>query len=73
MHKEHNAAALVQNSCDMCFFNSHLSCVLNNHIDRKKLGILKTFECNKCKFSEKSKGVLQYHEHPKHTKKHPNM
>ena len=69
MHKEHNSAAPVQKSCDMCLFISHLSCVLKNHIDRKPLGILKTFECNKCDFSANSKGVHMHHEHLKHKKK----
>ena len=68
MHKEHNGAAPVQKSCDICSFTSHLSRVLKNHIDRKHLGILKTFECNKCDFSAKSKGVLKHHEHLKHKK-----
>ena len=66
MHKEHNGAAHVQKSCDMCLFTSHLSRVLKNHIDRKHLGTLKTFECNKCDFSAKSKGVFKHHEHLKH-------
>ena len=73
MHKEHNGAAPVQKSCDMCLFTSHLSCVLKNHIDRKNLSILKTFECNKCDFSAKSNGVLKHHEHLKHKKSHPNV
>ena len=41
MHKEHNGAAPVQKSCIMCLFTSHLSHVLNNHIDRTHLGISK--------------------------------
>ena len=44
MHKEHNGAAPVQKSSDMCLFTSHLSHILKNPIDRKHLGILKTFE-----------------------------
>ena len=71
MHKEHNATTLVQNPCDMCLFTSHLSCLLKNHIERKQLGILKTFECIKFDFSAKSKGVLKHHEHLKHTQKPP--
>ena len=54
MHKEHNGVAPFQNSCDMCLFTSHLSGVLKNHINRKHLGLLKTFECNKYDFSAKS-------------------
>ena len=70
MHKEHNGAASVQRLCDMCSFTSHLSCVLH----RKHLGILKTFECNKCYFSAKRKGVqLKHHEHLRHKRSHPNM
>ena len=68
MHREHNGAPPVQKSCDMCSFTSHLSCVLKNHINRKHLGILKTFECNKCNFSAKSKGVHKHHENVKHKK-----
>ena len=71
MHKEHNGAVPFQKSCNMRSFTSHLSCVLKNHIDRKHLGSLKTFECNKCDFSAKSKGVLKHHEHFKHKKKPP--
>ena len=37
MHKEHNGATPVQESCDMCSFTSHLSSVLKKHIDRKHL------------------------------------
>ena len=66
MHKEHNGAAHVQKSCNMCLFTSHLSCVLKKHIDRKQLGTLKTFECNMFDFSAKSKGVHEHHEHLKH-------
>ena len=55
MHKEHNGAARVQKSCNMCLFTSHLSWVLQKHIDRKQLGTLKTFECNMCDFSAKHK------------------
>ena len=54
MHKEHNGAAPVQKSCDLCLFTSHLSRILKNHINRKHLGILKPFECNQCDFSAKS-------------------
>ena len=68
MHKEHNGAAPVQKSCDMCLFTSHLSRVLKNLIDSKHLGILKTFVCNRCDFSAKSKGVLKHHEQLKHKK-----
>ena len=68
MPKEHNGAVPVQKSCNMCSFTSHLSRVLKNHIDRKHLGILKTFECNKYDFSAKSKGELKHHEHLKHKK-----
>ena len=34
VHKEHNGANLVQKSCDMCSFTSHLShgLRLKNHI-----------------------------------------
>ena len=71
MHKEHNGAAPVQKSCNMSLFTSHLSRVLKNHIDRKHLGILKMFECNKRNFSAKSKGVLKHHEHLKRNKKPP--
>ena len=53
MHKELNGAALVQKSCNMCLFTSHLSHNLKNHINRKHLDILKTFECNGCDFSAK--------------------
>ena len=73
MHKEHNGAAPVQKSCNMCQFTSHLSRVLKRHIDRKPLGLLKTFECNKCNISSKSKCVLNHHEHIKHKKNHPDM
>ena len=68
MHKEHNGAAQVQKSCKMCLFTSHLAHILINHIDSKHLGTLKTFECNKCDFSAKSKGVLEYREPLKHKK-----
>ena len=68
MNKEHNGAAHVQKSCNMCLFTSHLSHILMNHFDRKHLGALKTFECNKCDFSAKSKVVLEHHEHLKHKK-----
>ena len=71
MHKEHNGAAPVQKSCNMCLFTSHLSCVRKNHIDRMHLGILKMFECNKCDISAMSKGVPEHHEHLKHNKKPP--
>ena len=54
MHKEHNGAAPVQKSCDLCLFTSHLLRILKNHIDRKHLGIFKLFECKKCDFSAKS-------------------
>ena len=57
MHKEHNGAAPVQKSCNMCLLTFHLSGVLKNHISMKHLGILKTFERNKYDFSAKSKGV----------------
>ena len=57
----------------MCLFTSLLSHVLKNHIDRKHLGILKTFECNKWDFSAKGKGVLKHHEHIRHKKRHPNV
>ena len=50
MHKEHNGPAPVQMSCNMCFFTSHLSRVLNNHIDQKHIGNLKTLEYNKRDF-----------------------
>ena len=74
MHKEHNGAPPVQKSCNMCSFTSHLSRVLKNQINRKHLGILKTFEYNKCNFSAKSKGVPEHHEHLKHNQKsHLNM
>ena len=73
MHKEHNGAAPVRKSCNICSFTSHLSRVLKNHIDLKHQDILKTFECNKCDFFANSKGVLKYHEHLKHKKKHPKM
>ena len=66
MHKEHNGAAPVQKSCDMCSVTSYMSRVVKNHIDRKHLGILKTFECNKFDFSAKNKGVLKHHEYLKH-------
>ena len=72
MHKEHNGAAPVQKSCDMCLFTSHLLCVLKNNIDRMHLGTLKMFECNKCDFNAKSKGVLNHHKHLKH-KKNPTL
>ena len=68
MHKEHNGAAPVQKSCNMCFFTRSKE----SH-RQEALGILKTFECNKCDVSAKSKGVLKHHEHLKHKKKHPNM
>ena len=68
MHKEHNGAAPVQKSCNMCLFTSHLSHVLKNHINRKHLDTLKMFECNKCDFSAKRKGVLKHHKHLKHKK-----
>ena len=73
MHKEHNGAAPVQKSCDMCLLTSHLSRVLKNHIDRKNLGILEMFECNKCNFSAKIKCVLKNREYLKHKKSNPNM
>ena len=63
MHKEGNDAAHVQKSCNMCLFTSHMPCVLKNDINRKHLGILKRFECNKWDFSAKTKCVLKYHEH----------
>ena len=66
MHKENNGPAPVQHSCDMCLFTSYLSCVLKSHLDRKHLGISKTFVCNRWDFSAKSKGVLKHHEHLKH-------
>ena len=66
MHKEHNGAALVQKSCDMCWFTFYLSHVLKNHIDRKHIGILKTFGCNNCDYSAKRKGVLKHHKHLRH-------
>ena len=69
MHKEHNGAAPVQKSFHMCLFTFHLPRVLKNHINRKHIGILKTFECNKCDFYAKSIGVLKHHEHLKHYKK----
>ena len=69
MHKEHNGTFPVQKSCDMCLFTSHLLCGLKNHIDRKHLGTLKTFECNKFDFYAKSKDVLKHHEH--HKQKNP--
>ena len=59
MHKEHNGAAPVQKSCDMCSFNSHLSHILKNPIDRKHLGIVQTFEYDKCDFSAKLKGSIK--------------
>ena len=68
MHKEHNGAAPIQKSCDMCLLTSHLSRVLKHHIDRKHLGILKMFECNKCHFSAKIKCVLKNREYLKHKK-----
>ncbi len=34
MHKEHNGAAPVQKSCNLCLFTSHLSRILKNHINR---------------------------------------
>ena len=43
MHKEHNGAAPFHKSCNMCQFTSHLSDVLNNHIDRKNLCIKEFF------------------------------
>ena len=51
MPKEHNGAAPVQKSFDLCLFTSQLSCFLKNHINRKHVGILKPFECNQCDFS----------------------
>ena len=68
MHKEHNGAAPVQKLCNMCLFTFHLSRVRKNHINRKHLGILKTFECNKCDCYSKRKGVHKHHEHLKHKK-----
>ena len=67
MHKEHNGAAPLQKSCNICPFTSHLSDVLKNHIERKHLCIEeeKTFKCNKCDFSAKSKVVLKHHKHLK--------
>ena len=66
MNKEHNGAAPLQKSCNICPFISHLSDVLKNHIKRKHLCIeKKTFECNRCDFSAKSKVVLK-HKHLKH-------
>ena len=58
MHKEHNGAAHVQKSSDMCSFTPHISRVLKNHIDKKHQGILKTFECNKCDFPKIAKVCL---------------
>ena len=68
MHNEHNGAAPLQKSCNIGPFTSHLSDVLKNHIDRKHLCIEeeKTFECNRCDFSAKSKVVLKHHKHLKH-------
>ena len=68
MHEGGDGAARGQKSCDMCLFTSHMSRVLKNHINRKHLGILKAFECNKCDFSAKSKSVLKHHEHHMHKK-----
>ena len=39
----------------------NLSSVLKNHINRKYLGTLKSFVCNKCDFFAKTKGVLKFH------------
>ena len=49
----------------------HLSSVTRSKESHRQeaLGILKKFECNKCDFSAKSKGVLKHHEHLKHNKK----
>ena len=58
MQREHNGAAPVQKSFNMCLFTSHLSHVLKNQINRKHLGILKTFECDKCDCSAKNKGSI---------------
>ena len=72
MNKEHNGAAPVQKLCDMCLFTSHLSPVLKNHIDKKHLGIQKTFEYYKCDFFEKINGVKN-HEHLRHKKEATQM
>ena len=53
MQKEHNGAAPVQKSCAMCWFTSHLSYVLKNHIDSKHIGLLILFKCNNCDYSAK--------------------
>ena len=71
IHKEPNGAAPVQKSCNMFSFTFHLSRVLKNHIDRKHLGILKFFVCNKCDLFAKRKGVLKHHKHLKHQQKTP--
>ena len=73
MHKEHNDAAPVQKSHNICYFTSYMSRVLKNHIDMKHQGILKTFECNNWDFFANSKGVLKYHEHVTHKKNYPKM
>ena len=47
--------SLLSKSHATCvLFTFHLSRVLKNHINRKHLGILKMFECNKCDFSLKT-------------------
>ena len=48
----------------------HLSSVTRSKESHRQeaLGISKTFECNKCDFSAKSKGVLKHHEHLEHKK-----
>ena len=58
MHKEHNGAAPVQKSCDMCLFTSLLSRVLKNHIDRKHRGILKFFNVISVIFLQRAKVCL---------------
>ena len=68
MYKEHNGAAPVQKSCNICLFTSHLSRILKHHMGRKYLGMLKMFEGNRCNFSAKSKCVLKHLEHLKQKK-----
>ena len=54
MHMEHNGAAPVQKSCNMFLFTSQLSPILNNHIDRKHIGIKKNpIEHNKLVFLQR--------------------
>ena len=67
MHKEHNGAAPVQ---VMQHVFVHLSSVTRFKESHRQdtSRHFKNFECNKCDFAAKSKGVHKHHEHLKHKK-----